>query len=139
VKMALIKCEECGNEISSEAKICPKCGKITSIGEILSQKSNKNLMDVFLILGALIGFIIGYAMCPKIPLIGKVPFPHIITAGIFLQGFDVAFRPLAIQSFVFILLGTFCGAKLAFFISTFFNKNNLSENEHKDKINNNKI
>ena len=24
--MALIKCEECGKEISSSAKICPNCG-----------------------------------------------------------------------------------------------------------------
>lgn len=133
--MALIKCEECGNEISSEAKACPKCGKVTSTGEILSQKSNKNLINVLLIFGALIGFIIGYAMCPKIPLIGKVPFFHIITAGAFLQGFDVALRPWAIQSLMFILFGTFGGSILAFFISTFFKKNNLSENEHKTKIN----
>ncbi len=25
--MALIKCSECGKEISSEAKVCPHCGK----------------------------------------------------------------------------------------------------------------
>jgi RNA polymerase subunit RPABC4/transcription elongation factor Spt4 len=25
--MALKKCKECGTEISSEAKTCPKCGK----------------------------------------------------------------------------------------------------------------
>lgn len=24
--MALIKCHECGNEVSTEAKVCPKCG-----------------------------------------------------------------------------------------------------------------
>lgn len=26
--MALIKCSECGNDISDQAKFCPKCGKV---------------------------------------------------------------------------------------------------------------
>ena len=25
--MALIKCSECGKEVSSQAKVCPNCGK----------------------------------------------------------------------------------------------------------------
>lgn len=29
--MALIKCSECGKEISSEAEACPSCGKPTGI------------------------------------------------------------------------------------------------------------
>jgi hypothetical protein len=41
--MALIKCKECGNEISSEAKTCPQCGATpktptnmaTAIGSVL--------------------------------------------------------------------------------------------------------
>lgn len=41
--MALIKCKECGNEISSEAKTCPQCGvtpktptnMITAIGSVI--------------------------------------------------------------------------------------------------------
>ncbi len=31
--MALIKCEECGKEISSEALTCPHCGATTSEGK----------------------------------------------------------------------------------------------------------
>lgn len=31
--MALIKCEECGKEISSQAKTCPNCGAKTEISE----------------------------------------------------------------------------------------------------------
>jgi predicted amidophosphoribosyltransferase len=29
--MALIKCDECGREISSEAEFCPHCGKPSSV------------------------------------------------------------------------------------------------------------
>ena len=29
--MALIKCKECGNEISSSAKTCPHCGVKTNL------------------------------------------------------------------------------------------------------------
>lgn len=28
--MALIKCKECGNEVSTEALSCPKCGALIS-------------------------------------------------------------------------------------------------------------
>lgn len=31
--MSLIKCENCGHEISDKAKVCPKCGHITVVGE----------------------------------------------------------------------------------------------------------
>jgi uncharacterized membrane protein YvbJ len=38
--MALIKCKECGKEVSSEAKNCPNCGyPITST----KKESKKNL------------------------------------------------------------------------------------------------
>ena len=45
--MALIKCKECGQEISKNAKICPHCGK-----------KNKNKKVWFLIVGAIILFLI---------------------------------------------------------------------------------
>ncbi len=31
--MALVKCEECGKEISSSAEVCPNCGCPTSLGK----------------------------------------------------------------------------------------------------------
>ena len=46
--MALIKCYECGKDISDKAPICPNCGapqKIESKGEILDQL--KNIRDKF--------------------------------------------------------------------------------------------
>ena len=56
--MALIKCKECGAQVSSEAKACPECGKgVTSsmkwgvligqvfIGIIISSFSSKNTSD----------------------------------------------------------------------------------------------
>ena len=46
--MALIKCKECGNEISSSANVCPHCGIKVSItkcpecGAKVSDDLNKN-------------------------------------------------------------------------------------------------
>ena len=41
--MAIIKCKECGNNISSEAKSCPKCGY-----------NNKKNNKIFMILGVIL-------------------------------------------------------------------------------------
>ena len=38
--MALIKCSECGKEISDTAKTCPHCGTITEHQKELNKKSN---------------------------------------------------------------------------------------------------
>lgn len=39
--MALIKCPECGKEVSHQAKICPNCGmKLITLSSLLSKKSN---------------------------------------------------------------------------------------------------
>ena len=32
--MALIKCPECGAEISDKATVCPKCGNLTNVDSI---------------------------------------------------------------------------------------------------------
>jgi hypothetical protein len=39
--MALVKCKECGSEVSTQARACPKCGRI--------QQSSLNLVTVLLI------------------------------------------------------------------------------------------
>jgi hypothetical protein len=39
--MALVKCRECGGEVSTQARACPKCGKI--------RQSSVNPMTVLLI------------------------------------------------------------------------------------------
>lgn len=52
--MALMKCHECGGDVSSEAKTCPKCGVVPR------SKSNK-LQTVFGVLFAvaMIGYLFG--------------------------------------------------------------------------------
>lgn len=37
--MALIKCIECGNEISNKAEVCPNCG--CPVSETVKEKNNK--------------------------------------------------------------------------------------------------
>ena len=44
--MALIKCEECGREISEEANVCPKCGKKTE----KEKKQSKIIKKIIVIL-----------------------------------------------------------------------------------------
>jgi hypothetical protein len=48
--MALIKCKECGNAISSSASRCPQCGKLRNAGRRLGW-------------AALIATLIGFAIC----------------------------------------------------------------------------
>ena len=49
--MALVKCSECGNQISSTASKCPQCGKVRNTGRRLG------LAAVFAVV---IGFVIVY-------------------------------------------------------------------------------
>lgn len=46
--MSLIKCKECGKEISSEAEVCPHCGKKIDEGNMFSK-----LVGILVILGAI--------------------------------------------------------------------------------------
>jgi hypothetical protein len=48
--MALKKCKECGNEVSSSAKVCPKCGKKLKMGLI---KKTLIGLGVLILLGAI--------------------------------------------------------------------------------------
>ena len=51
--MALIKCEKCGNDVSSKAKVCPHCGYNKRL------KNNKLIVVVFIIILVMISTIIG--------------------------------------------------------------------------------
>jgi ribosomal protein L40E len=56
--VALIKCKECGNEISSKAETCPKCG----LRFKASPKSNSEpgcIVSLFKLIGGLVGGAIG--------------------------------------------------------------------------------
>lgn len=60
--MALIKCTECGKEISSEAKSCPNCGKL------LKKSKNFNSKMIYLVLGIVVlvgGIIFGLVQFNK--------------------------------------------------------------------------
>ena len=50
--MALIKCPECGKEISDQAKSCPGCGKPIEIKESTTNRTNKR--KIILICGVII-------------------------------------------------------------------------------------
>lgn len=58
--MAMIKCRECGKEISDRAEICPCCGAKTRYGIEISEQSRKNsyffLNIVFLLAGGTMAY-----------------------------------------------------------------------------------
>ncbi len=62
--MALIKCKECGKEVSSNATTCPNCGNPinddTITREIKASKKVAIFIIIILVIICIIGFIFGY-------------------------------------------------------------------------------
>ena len=62
--MALIKCKECGKEISDQATNCPNCGcpinDDTITKEVKASKKVAIFIIVILVIVCIIGFIFGY-------------------------------------------------------------------------------
>lgn len=56
--MALIKCRECGNEISSRAESCPHCGAKTRFGMNESERKQNSTLSVILTLISVVGTIL---------------------------------------------------------------------------------
>ena len=55
--MALIKCPECGSEVSDKAETCPKCG--ISIQKAVVKKSHKKLIIISIIVAVVLLIVIG--------------------------------------------------------------------------------
>lgn len=47
--MALIKCKECGKDISSEAKVCPSCGLVPAKGTSLISLLMVGLIGIYMV------------------------------------------------------------------------------------------
>jgi hypothetical protein len=62
-----------------------------------------------ILLGALIGGLIGFLLRPAVPIIGQLPFEHVITAGANLSGLDVLMKGYAQTSFNYLLVGVLVG------------------------------
>ena len=58
--MALIKCPECGKEISNEAKACPHCGKPLAVKHNTAQGNNSDDSKVLFIIIGVILMIVGF-------------------------------------------------------------------------------
>lgn len=46
--MSLIQCRECGNKISSKAKMCPKCGYRYEEEEVVEKKKSNSSQNIFI-------------------------------------------------------------------------------------------
>ena len=115
--MALIKCPECGKDVSDKAKVCPHCGfpiekyeKLDPDSFVTIEKDNKDSAVVSLVLS-----IIGLML----PIIG---LPLIILAFLFaLKGRNSSYRELAIAAntlcFIGLLLTVICfGIMILFYL-----------------------
>jgi hypothetical protein len=64
--------------------------------------------------GAVVGAILGYLFRPSVPLIGQLPFITVLTRGANLTGMDLIVRPVAEESFNYLVIGAIvCGAIMA--------------------------
>jgi predicted nucleic acid-binding Zn ribbon protein len=48
--VALVQCPDCGNEISTEAFVCPKCGRPTTKNQRVLRKKVRNTLILWLVL-----------------------------------------------------------------------------------------
>ena len=55
----LIKCSECGKEISDKAKVCPNCGAKT---EFAKKKNKDNKLTILIIIGFIL-ILVGLIFC----------------------------------------------------------------------------
>lgn len=73
--MALIKCPECGHEISDKAKICPNCGysqektfkqSVSETKNNMGISLNKNKKKIFIALGSIVSILLVVFICISI-------------------------------------------------------------------------
>ena len=60
--MPLINCEDCGRQLSTDAKFCPSCGKPNNV-KVVKEQNSKQFVGCFL-------FIVGICLCFFLPIIG---------------------------------------------------------------------
>src|SRR5260370_581684 len=61
------------------------------------------------LIGAAVGGVIAFLLRPSVPIIGQLPFETVITAGSSLQGLDQLLKPVAQQSFKYLVIGFILG------------------------------
>lgn len=108
--MTMIRCPECGKDISSDAASCPSCGK-PALRSVAEAGSGGGSLGPILI-GGIIGGIVGFVMRPEVFLVGQLPLSIVLTAGTTLQGMDRMLASAAQKSFMFLLAGVAIGALL---------------------------
>lgn len=59
--MAMIKCRECGAEISSRAEMCPHCGAKTRFGIQEGEKKEISMTQIILLIVSLIGTVLFFS------------------------------------------------------------------------------
>lgn len=57
--MALIKCKECGSQLSSKAEVCPTCGLRLRAGPAAAKSGSGCIVGLFKLVGGLVGAVIG--------------------------------------------------------------------------------
>ena len=119
--MALVKCTECGNEISNKALACPKCGAPVNYSEreehraaVTQADFNKSMWGIFsfqvLIIAiyaglhnsswpVFLGVFLGLLMISTIPLIGKI-FGVALAVGVGVVGLNIGSEVVGILFFL---------------------------------------
>ena len=134
--MALIKCDECGKEISNKANICPNCGISLKTGGLNKNKIIKIFSDIFITLLLLLFLWFTLSDCYEM-----------INENIYLEFYNVAYliynfvlpmffislwlykltNKLALKwlSLFFLVIGIVCYS--SYFLSYYSNDENIAE------------
>jgi hypothetical protein len=66
----------------------------------------------FGIAGAVIGAVLGFLFRPSVPLIGQLPIESVLSRGSNLNGMDMLLRPVAEESFNYVVIGAILGGAI---------------------------
>lgn len=147
-------CPNCRKLVAIDAKTCQhcSCNLEPSIEALEAEIKRENAQRsphyipesnpaskivVFGVLGLILGGLLGFLLRPSVPLIGQLPFEHVITRGSNLRGMDIVLVSFAETSFNYLLvagiIGCVIGAGMGYLL--FKRKNTLyaSNTLHTDK------
>lgn len=106
----ILSCPECGDFINWQMSSCAGCRH--NLSSFKRKFVTLDFIVAFAVGGTIMGGYIGYLLRPTVPMLGKIPFPDLITRGSRLDGINPLLVSSARTSFNYFMAGVLLGIAL---------------------------